>query len=344
MGKFCLYADNRLDAPCAFLQMYKYSYLANFIEDEKHSKGKSSHSVPLVVSCLKNGEDGVSKFSVKDECCINCMFCVFGCVGNRILLSNKFHPSRFCYDISAEELSELEMASSSIFKGTFIKLPKVPVGLLSVKYKCFEAFTAVDETKNIAVWTANAMKFLSTSLEPRLSLEVGLRIDQRDRGGRLDVSLLNIRDNYLFVAETKVDFNHMMAEGRYESQMVAYETELEQVKDRIKRAKFLVIGGRECDLLPSSAQGSTSGPRADLFYSVLRKHKLFFFSANALLALGLQKLYVSNSDYSLESLFPIINNNEYVGLLSSGVVTREGQIIALDKILDAVKKSRTEEK
>ena len=34
MGKFCLYADNRLDAPCAFLQMYKYSYLANFIEDE----------------------------------------------------------------------------------------------------------------------------------------------------------------------------------------------------------------------------------------------------------------------------------------------------------------------
>ena len=37
------------------------------------------------------------------------------------------------------------------------------------------------ETKNIAVWTANAMKFLSSSLEPRLSLEVGLRIYQRDR-------------------------------------------------------------------------------------------------------------------------------------------------------------------
>ncbi len=53
MGKFCLYADNQLDAPCAYLQMYKYSYLANFIEDEKHSKGKSSHSVPLLVSCLK---------------------------------------------------------------------------------------------------------------------------------------------------------------------------------------------------------------------------------------------------------------------------------------------------
>ena len=333
MGKFCLYADNRLDAPCAFLQMYKYSYLANFIEDEKHSKGKSSHSIPLLVSCLKNGEDSVSKFSVKDECCINCMFCVFGCVGNRILLSNRFHPKKFCYDITAEELSELEQTASKLFKGTFIQLPKVPISQLSVKYKSFESFTAVDETKNIAVWTANAMKFLSASLEPRLSLEVGLRIFQRDRGGRLDVSLLNIRDKFLFVAETKVDFNHMMAEGRYESQMIAYETELEQVDEGIKRAKFLVIGGRECDLLPSSARGSTSGPRADLFYSVLREHDLFFFSANALLALGLQKLYISINDYSLESLYPIINNTKFVGLLSSGVITKEGEIISLDKAL-----------
>lgn len=333
MGKFCLYADNRLDAPCAFLQMYKYSYLANFIDDERHSKGKSSHSIPLLVSCLKNGEDTVSRFSVKDECCINCMFCVFGCVGNRILLSNSFHPKKFCYDITAEELSELGQTASKLFKGTFIELPKVPISQLSVKYKSFESFTAVDETKNIAVWTANAMKFLSLSLEPRLSLEVGLRIYQRDRGGRLDVSLLNTRDNFLFVAETKVDFNHMMAEGRYESQMIAYETELEQVDDSIKRAKFLVIGGRECDLLPSSIKGSTSGPRADLFYSVLREHDLFFFSANALLALGLQKLYISINDYSLEALYPVINNNKFVGLLSSGVVTAEGEIIALNKAL-----------
>lgn len=333
MGKFCLYADNQLDAPCAYLQMYKYSYLVNFIKDEKHSKGKSSHSVPLLVSCLKKGEDLVSKFSVKDEYCINCMFCVFGCVGNRILLSNKFHPRKFCYDITAEELSEIEKTASKLFKGTFIQLPKVPISQLTVKYKSFETFTAVDETKNIAVWTANAMKFLSLSLEPRLSLEVGLRIYQRDRGGRLDVSLLNIRDKFLFVAETKVDFNHMMAEGRYESQMIAYETELEQIDDGIKRAKFLVIGGRECDLLPSSIQGSTSGPRADLFYSVLRKHDLFFFSANALLALGLQKLYISINEYSLEALYPIINNNRYVGLLSSGVVTVDGEIISLDNAL-----------
>ena len=128
----------------------------------------------------------------------------------------------------------------------------------------------------------------------------------------------------------------MMAEGRYESQMIAYETELEQVDDGIRRAKFLVIGGRECDLLPSFVKGSTSGPRADLFYSVLRKHDLFFFSANALLALGLQKLYISINEYSLEALYPIINNNRFIGLLSSGVVTDGGEIIALDKALQMI--------
>lgn len=337
MGKFCLYADNLTDAPCAYIQMYKYSYLENFIRDEKHSKGKQNHSVPLLISCLKKGEDAKRKFSVKDEFCINCMFCIFGCVGNRILLSSRFHPQTFCYDISKEELAELEKSSSRLFKGTFINLPKVATSKLYVKYKSFESFTSVDETKNIAVWTANAMKYLSASLEPRLSLEVGLRIYQRDRGGRLDVSLLNTRDKYLFVAETKVDFNHMMAEARYESQMIAYETELEQVDNSIKRAKFLVIGGRECDLLPSTMQGSTSGPRANLFYRVLNQQNLFFFSANALLALGLQKLYISINNYSLEALYPIINSKKFVGLLSAGVVTTEKEIIALDDALKIVK-------
>lgn len=336
MGKFCLYADNMTDAPCAYLQMYKYSYLTDFIRDEKHCKGRQNHSIPLLISCLKKGENTERKFSVKDEYCINCMFCIFGCVGNRILLSNRFHPQTFCYDISKEELLGLETAAAQLFNGTFIHLPKVLTSQLSVKYKSFESFTAVDETKNIAVWAANAMKFLSASLEPRLSLEVGLKINQRDRGGRLDVSLLNTRDKYLFIAETKVDFNHMMAEGRYESQMIAYETELEQVDNGIKRAKFLVIGGRECDMLPSSIQGSTSGPRADLFYRVLCQQNLFFFSANALLALGLQKLYISINNYSLEALYPIINSKKYVGLLSSGVVTSDKKIIALEEAFKLV--------
>jgi len=337
MGKFCLYADTQGDAPCIVIPMYKYSYLKDFMVDEKHKKGVQRHSVPIKISCLKSQKDGNARFVVKDEICVNCLFCVFGCIGNKILISKKYHPIEFCYDISQEELESLSIEVSKLFKGEFIHLPKVPLSQLSVKYKSFEDFTSVKETENIAVWTANALKFLSSSMEPRVALEVGLQISQRDRGGRLDVSLLNIKDKYLFIAETKVDFIHMIREGRYESQMIAYETELSQIPNSVKRAKFLVIGGKECDLIPSGITGSTAGPRGKQFYDVLCEHRLFFFSANALLALGLMKLYVSMKTYCLENLYKVIVNRNFVGILSSGVVTKEGKLISLDEALKSVK-------
>lgn len=333
MGKFCLYSDTCHDAPCIVIPMYKYSYLEHFMDDFKHSKGAQRHSIPIKISCLKRQQNKGGRFVVKDEICVNCMFCVFGCIGNKILISKKYHPLEFCYDITQNELEELSVEVSKLFKGEFIHLPKVPLSQLSIKYKSFEDFTSVKETENIAVWTANALKFLSSSMEPRVALEVGLQITQRDRGGRLDVTLLNVKDNYLFVAETKVDFAHMMGEGRYESQMVAYETELSQVSNNVKRAKFLVIGGKESDLLHPNIIGSTSGPKGKLFYDVLHKHGLFFISANALLALGLMKLYVSIKAYSLENLFSIIVDKKYVGLLSSGVIASDGEIIPLNRIL-----------
>lgn len=192
----------------------------------------------------------------------------------------------------------------------------------------------VDETSNIAVWGANAMKYLSSSLEPRVALEVGVNIENRDRNGRLDISLLNTRDNYLFVAETKVDFEKMMSEGRYESQMIAYESELmRSCPAKLKRAKFLLIGGDESDLLPPGHPNCTTGNRSLDFYDVLNSDGLFFFSANAMLALGLMKLFVSYDNYNLENLLNIINSKDYVGLLSCGVVTSRGDILPLSDIV-----------
>ena len=334
MGKFCLYSDTQIDAPCVVIPIYKYSYLENFIADKKHTKGIQRHSIPLKISCLKLQTNELEKFAVKNETCINCMFCVFGCVGNKILLSKKLHPLKFCYDISKEELEELGNEVSTLFEGNFIKLQRVPLSQFKVQYKSFEDFTSIKETENIAVWTANAMKYLSVSYEPRIALEVGLQIEQRDRGGRLDVTLLNIKDKYLFVAETKVDFAHMMAEGRYESQMVAYETELKNVPSNLSRAKFLVIGGKESDLLPIGIPGATCGQKGKLFYDILRKHRLFFISANALLALGIKKLYVSIQKYSLENLYRIITDERFVGLLSAGVITSDEKLIPLDTALN----------
>lgn len=330
MGKFCRYADHCQDAPCIIMKMHKYSYLKDFLEDNRHKKNVQSHSVPLEIDCVARQDDSCHKFSVRDEKCISCMFCVMGCPGNLVKIGQSLRPEEFCYEVDSAEKEHLKQRfEEKLLSGEFINLPPVKFGHLRERYKRFEDFNGVNETKNIAVWTANAMKFLSTSADPRIALEVGVQIEQRDRGGRLDVTMLNLDDRYLFVAETKVSFDKMMQEGRYESQMLAYETELRAVDDYgYNRAKFLVIGGKESDLLHRSQPYSTSGVRGDLFYEVLRAHSLFFFSANALLAMALKKLFVSAEKYSLESLADRMTSGDYVGMLSCGLVRADGSIEA----------------
>jgi hypothetical protein len=327
MGKFCLYSDTCENAPCLSIRMRKYSYLEDFLKN-KSKQNERAYSVPLQIECLKLEND---KLNIQSPRCINCMFCVFGCIGNRILINKNIHPTEMCVDVTSSQIEELKnVFLPSLFQGKFINIPQVPFSQIRVKYKNFEDFTSVDETKNIAVWGANAMKYLSSSLEPRVSLEVGVVISERDRGGRLDISLYNLKDSFLFVAETKVSFKAMMDEHRYESQMMAYETELNNKcpKD-IKRCKFLLIGGCESDLLPFNNPNCTSANSAKLFYDVINQRGLFFISANAMLALGLMKMFVSQQKYSLESLYEIITSSEYAGILSSGLVKRDGSIIPL---------------
>lgn len=310
-----------MDAPCFIMKLRKYSYLKDFLENNWTGNTRQ-YEVAMRIECLKLIDN---KLTVQDTKCINCMFCAFGCIGNRILISKEIHPKELCVDITGKQLEELRAEFlPKLFQGNFIRVPKVPMSQFKVKYKSFEEFTATHETENIAVWGANAMKHLSSSLEPRVSLEVGLIIQERDRGGRLDISLMNTRDGYLFVAETKVSFASMMGEGRYETQMLGYETELERAcPDNLKRAKFLLIGDKESDLLPPGHPNNTGGNASKLFYDVCREHGLFFMSANAMLALGLMKLFVSNETYSLENLYSIMTNNNYLGILSSGVIYKD---------------------
>ena len=337
MGKFCIYADSIIDAPCVSNKIFKYSYLKDFFIDNKGNKKKIS--VPVSIECIKPSSS-YDKAEVINERCINCMYCLFGCIGNRILISKDIHPINMCVDITNEELITLKNELlPKLFKGFFIKLNSVPYSSLKVKYKDFDSFTSVDETTNIAVWGANAMKYLSTSMEPRLSLEVGVDIQSRDRGGRLDISLLNTNENKAFFAETKVSFEKMINEGRYESQMLAYDREIaKECPNNITYNLFLMIGGKESDLLPSRHPRSTGDiNKKYLFYETLKEHNLFFVSANSFLALGLMKMFVSCSKYNLEMLELLIKSkNKYLGLLSSGVITRDERVISLEDALNDI--------
>ena len=95
---------------------------------------------------------------------------------------------------------------------------------------------------------------------------------------------------------------------------------------------LFVVGDSESDLLYAGNPNSSGGNNAKLFYDVLRSRKLFFISANAMLALGLMKMFVSQETYSLENLYNIITNDKYLGILSSGIVTADERIVPFSDI------------
>lgn len=326
----CLYKYETLLPPCIVLRVKKYSYLKDFIEDNE--KKSNDLSIALKIDCIEFKQDHID---IKNENCINCMYCVFGCPGNNIEIKSDYSLRAMCSNFGTEYDDKLNSnLLDKLFNGEFIKLPIIRLNQFKVKYKSFADFTSKDETTNISVWGANILKFLSVNSNPRLGLEIGMKIKTRDRGGRLDICLLN--ENTLFVAEAKVSFDKMMTENRYIAQLLAYEDEILSsiVNQDLKHYKFLLIGGEETDLLPITHTECTSkvGYRAETFYNSLVENKLLFFSANALLALSLLKLFYGDK-YSIENIFSKNINENVVGVLSSGFVIKNGNNFTINNII-----------
>lgn len=325
----CLYKYETSLPPCVVLRVFKYSYLKDFISDVK---GKTSDlSVALKIDCIEFRGDHID---IKNDNCINCMFCVFGCPGNNIEVKDDFTLRAMCSNFIVDYDNKLgEDQLGKLFTGEFLKLPSIRLNQFKVKYKSFQEFTEKDETTNIAVWGANILRYLSQVKEPRLALEVGMIINTRDRGGRLDICLLN--EDLLFVAEAKVSFDKMMNENRYVSQLLAYEDELQAATKDISLThyKFLLIGGAESDLLPQDHPNCTQkvGNRASSFYKSIIDNNFYFISANALLSLALLKL-TKGDEYSFENIYNKLFRENVLGLLSIGILVNNNGKIEIEKL------------
>jgi NAD-dependent dihydropyrimidine dehydrogenase PreA subunit len=325
-NKKCAYTYDSKLPPCVILRVHKYSYLSDFINDKKSRV--DDLAIALKIDCIEFKGDHID---IKNENCINCMFCVFGCPGNNIEVRNNFYLEAVCSNFKIDYNDKLEdSVLDELFSGKFIKLPSIRLQQFRIRYKSFEEFTSKDETTNISVWGANTMKYLSSSVNPRIGLEVGMKITNRDRGGRLDICLLN--KGLLFVAEAKISFDKMMNEGRFESQLIAYEEELKlaTLETEINYFKFLLVGGAESDLLPFTHSECTSkvGNRATSFYNTVIKNNFFFISSNALLSLALLKLFRGES-YSIENIYKKIFSKNVLGMLSCGLIVNNNGIIAV---------------
>lgn len=312
--------------PCIMVKTFQWAYLKDFLLDNRKKNTIHDLLVAHNIDCIEFKRNHIS---VKNSHCISCMFCVFACPSHYVEVHQNLELFAMCSNFKIDYKNKLsENQLNSYFRGNLLDLPSIEFSHLKIKYKDFQSFTEINETKNISVWGANTIKFLSKSDHIRIGLEIKMNIQSRDRGGRLDICLLS--ENHLIVAEAKVNFRKMAQENRYLSQMLAYENEildtLQNLNSSIKYYKFLLIGGNETDLLPPTHPNCTSneGKQATIFYENLKKHQLFFISANALLTLGILKLFKGN-DFAIENILDKTFENG-LGLLTCGLIDQNMEI------------------
>ena len=264
------------------------------------------------------------------------MFCVFACPGNKIKINNDFSLFAKCSDFQYDEDNFIDSSVlSSFFKKKIILFDKLKNRSLDIKYKHFNEFTGVNETKNISVWGANTFKYLVINKDPRLALEVGMKITNRGRGGRLDIVLMS--NDIVFFIEAKVSFRKMVDEKRYVSQLIAYEEEIKSIflksYENKNYFKILLIGGNETDLLPQNHNDCTTkiGNESSEFYKNIVENKFYFVSANALLCLGLLKLNFGDK-YSIDNLVNLLFKPNVIGLLSYGLIINNNNQFSIQSI------------
>jgi hypothetical protein len=256
--------------------------------------------------------------------CVNCMFCVFGCPGHKFTVSETYEISSHCNDsVDTSDWGPLPEKVKKAFKGDLLNEDDFqnatffnPLG----RYQGFDDFTSIDETKNIAVWLGNTIKFL-LGPSSRVSLEIPIDIPGANRDGRLDVS--GIISDFLIACETKTSFRDLMSDKRFVEQMSGYDKKLseETSPKGIRYKQYLVVGGAETDLLPPGDPRSTTvlGNDSDLFYRLLKEHKIQFVSAKAFLLLGMKAL-LEKDTFRLENELNRLLPENVLGLLTSGSI------------------------
>lgn len=316
--------------PCVSFHHYKGGYLKDFLGNKP--KGKRESLICYKIKCLEFVRDHIE---IKKDNCIKCFFCLFGCPNNLIEIDKEFNLVAKCDEFKSQDPFILEKIEG-YFKGELIEFKHLNHFLPSNSYRSFREFTEADEVQNLSVWAMNTLKFLSVEENPRVGLEINMLIETRDRGGRLDLCMLS-EDN-LFVGEAKVSFEKMMQENRYIPQIIAYGEEiartLSDLNKRLSSFIFLLINGKESNLLPPSHPKCTSnvGNQAKIFYDNVIQYNLFFVSSYALWALALKKVFMDRDKYSIDAVFSKLISANSIGLLSSGVIRRENNDIVVSDL------------
>lgn len=267
--------------------------------------------------------------------CIGCLLCL---ASQREVHELALRPLEAIEEILPNASETKKWVSVGIFHGTFVKFPTFaePRYLL----KSFQDFTKTNETKHIALWGTAILRFLSSSANARIGKEIEVMQTESPRDGRLDICLFN--NGTLFAVECKTDLESLLAEDRYRVQIPLYEIELQKIikeyaakeKQMINAQVFLLIGGRETDLLPPGHPQNTAkvGQKSEKFYRTIMEKRIRFVSADSLWAATVYSL-VKEKRLCMDALLShLLEDPNFIGLCSAGKILRTASGMALVKI------------
>ena len=310
----CPYELNSDLPQCSVFSYQPYKNVEAFL-DRASQQAKKNVSVILSIGCIEFDRTQ-KEITINKSNCVTCGSCVSLCPGARISFDSNLKAEPSCSAYPLRPRSEIERLKDRAINLSFERLESA-----FGNYDSLEDYTSVNETKNISVWGATLLKSAFSS-NSEVGLEIPLTIQGRDRDGRLDICV--VTEGALIVFESKVNLKKMLAEGRYISQILAYEEELETlgVRERfgVEPYKLLLIGGDETDLLPPEHPRCTGkiGRLSEIFYEAAIKHRIKFISARGLLSLSIQKLLNPAGD-SLKVIREL-DNEDTLGILAGKLV------------------------
>lgn len=239
------------------------------------------------------------------------------------------------YFFDSERFVDAEFLLINLFNGRAVNLPSFTyTDQLMKSYRTFEEFTGVDEVNNLSSWLIGFINSVDQTLRKGKELEILQNESPRD--GRLDAVCISNSSKELFAFEAKKNLISLINEKRFEIQIPEYQKELNRLQIEVlggdsKVALILTIGGNETDLYPPDHDdciGGQVGNLSETFYSKILKRNIKFISANALWCLHTYKK--QNPDFEVfPFLYDKFLNEDTIGLLTGGIVTKDLQVLPL---------------
>ena len=313
--------------PCLVFSHKIYKNLPSFLSEVEPANSKFE-LLTNEINCISFSKSA-NKISVLKDQCISCGACAFSCPGGKINFMDGLTAVPSCSNFKGHATEDIKKIHQLL-----IDFNQDSLSNANISYKSFEKYTGIKETTNISVWAGNAARYLFGD-GAKVGLEIPLTIVGRDRNGRLDICIL--AKETLIVMEAKIGLKKLLAEGRYEAQILAYDEELTALqlkkKHKLSSIKLLLIGDNETDLLPHNHELCTSkvGNLSQVFYKSILKHRIQFISARGLLSLAMSRFTDPNSLAS-EIFINAFNDVNTVGLLSNTLIKRRGDQIYYESL------------